>query len=59
MVGKDGSLSEFHSLGKLLEHGLERESFGIVKKMPNWSPGRKNGKPVRVKQRVEIEFKLD
>ncbi len=39
--------------------GLEKEAKRVLKAMPPWTPGRVNGKPVRVKMNVPVRFKLE
>ena len=38
--------------------GLNREAIRLVKQMPNWSPGKNNGKEVNVKMVIPIRFSL-
>ena len=57
IVEKDGSISNvrpIHSVHTL----LDKEAVRVVKSMPKWSPGKQNGKPVRVQLIVPIMFKL-
>ncbi|MDR0874335.1 MAG: energy transducer TonB [Prevotellaceae bacterium] len=37
---------------------LDKEAVRLIKSMPRWVPARKNGKPVRSKTTLEIEFEL-
>lgn len=39
--------------------GLTQEAIRVLKAMPAWTPGRMNGKPVRVKMNVPVRFKLE
>ncbi len=39
--------------------GLEQEAIRVVKAMPNWKPGKQNGKPVRVQFNLPIQFSLN
>ena len=39
--------------------GLEKEAIRVVEMMPPWTPGRMNGKIVRVKFALPINFKLE
>lgn len=39
--------------------GCDEEAIRIVKGMPNWTPGKQGGKPVRVQYNLPIRFKLD
>lgn len=58
IVEKDGSISDvrpIHSVHTL----LDKEAVRVVKSMPKWTPGKQNGKPVRVQLIVPIMFKLN
>lgn len=57
VVEKDGCISDAHIV-KSVSPALDAEALRIVNAMPNWTPGRQNGKPVRVKYTVPISFKL-
>ena len=57
IVNKDGSISEI-SIMKGLGYGLDEEALRVVKKMPNWLPGKQGGRPVRVKIIQPIKFSL-
>lgn len=57
VVEKDGSVSN----AKII-HGndsaLDKEAIRIVMSMPKWTPGRHNGRNVRTKYNVPVNFKL-
>lgn len=57
VVEKDGSVSN----AKII-HGndsaLDKEAIRIVMSMPKWTPGRQNGRNVRTKYNVPVNFKL-
>ena len=58
IVEKDGSISDVKPI--LSVHPLlNKEAVRVVKSMPKWSPGKQNGKPVRVQLIVPIMFKLN
>ena len=57
IVETDGSISGAHVV-KSVSPSLDAEALRIVNAMPNWTPGRQNGKSVRVKYTVPISFKL-
>ena len=57
VVEKDGSITDAHIV-KSVSPALNAEALRIVNAMPNWTPGRQNGKPVRVKYTVPLSFKL-
>lgn len=37
---------------------LDQEAFGIISSMPNWKPGMKDGKPVKVQFTMPILFAI-
>lgn len=58
IVEKDGSISDVRPV--LSVHPLlDKEAVRVVKSMPKWSPGKQNGKPVRVRFNVPVMFKLN
>jgi len=58
IVEKDGSISDVKPI--LSVHPLlNKEAVRVVKSMPKWSPGKQNGKPVRVRFNVPVMFKLN
>ena len=57
VVESDGSISNVEILQKK-GWGFDEEALRIVKSMPNWKPGKQNGKPVRVLFTLPISFKL-
>lgn len=58
VVEKDGSLS-----GLTVIHGvhelLDQEALRVLRKMPPWTPGKMDSKPVRCKIRIPVTFKLE
>lgn len=58
IVEKDGSISDVKPI--LSVHPLlNKEAVRVVKSMPKWSPGKQNGKPVRVRFNLPVMFKLN
>lgn len=57
VVEKDGSINEC-KIVKSVDPSLDKEAIRVVKSMPKWQPGMKDGKPVRVSYTVPISFKL-
>lgn len=53
-VNSNGSLSMIENTH--LHSNLDTEARRVVKMMPNWIPGTKNGQPAPMKQKVSIEF---
>ena len=58
IVEKDGRVSNVRLL-RSVESSLDKEAVRVVKSMPKWSPGKQNGKPVRVRFNVPVMFKLN
>lgn len=57
IVEKDGSISDVKPV--LSVHPLlNKEAVRVVESMPKWSPGKNNGKPVRVRFNLPVMFKL-
>ena len=58
IVEKDGSISDVKPV--LSVHPLlNKEAVRVVESMPKWTPGKQNGKPVRVRFNVPVMFKLN
>lgn len=57
VVAKDGSLKDVKVL-KSVSPTLDKAAMDVVKKMPRWTPGTKNGKPVDVHYCLPIRFAI-
>ena len=57
VIEKDGSVSEVKIM-KGVGGECDEEALRVVKSMPNWKPGKKDGKVVRVSYTLPINFKL-
>lgn len=55
VVDTDGSITEVSVL-KSVSKVLDEAAVEIVKKMPKWTPGKQDGKTVRVKLALPITF---
>lgn len=53
--GKLGNISVLRHATPLLDEA----AIEVVKKMPKWKPGKINGKNVRVKYQVPVQFRLN
>ena len=57
IVDVDGAISESR-----VEHSshplLDREALRVVRLMPAWNPAMENGKPVKVRYHLPVNFKL-
>ena len=56
-VEKDGNLSDIKVV-KSVDPSLDKEAIRVIKAMPQWIPGKVNGKPVRVEYTVPLTFSL-
>jgi periplasmic protein TonB len=57
IVNTDGSVSDMQVL-KRVEDGCTEEAVRVAKLLKNWTPGYKDGKPVRVPCTLPIKFSL-
>lgn len=59
VVEKDGSLSHVHvESASAYCPPCSKEAIRVVKQMPKWKPGQKNGRPVRTWVRIPIIFDM-
>ena len=59
VVNEDGAISDIQLLRKSAEFkDLDEEAIRVVKSMPNWEPGKIEGKPVKVYFNLPIVFKF-
>ena len=57
IVEKDGSIDEAKVI-RGIGSGCDEEALRVIKMMPNWKPGKVDGKDVRVEYTMPISFKL-
>lgn len=57
VVEKDGSVSEAKVVKGVCE-SIDNEALRVVNAMPKWTPGKMDGKNVRVKYTLPFTFKL-
>ena len=57
IVEKDGRVSNVRLL-RSVQSALDKEAIRVVKSMPKWTPGKHNGKSVRVRFNLPVMFKL-
>lgn len=58
IVNQDGSITDVKVLTGVDPY-LDKEAVRVVKGMPKWKPGKKNGKVVRVKYTIPVSFRLN
>jgi len=54
-VNADGSLSGFRILKKL-GYGCDEEALRVIRLMPAWNPGKQNGRKVKTKMVLPVNF---
>ncbi|MBL8009965.1 MAG: TonB family protein [Flavobacteriales bacterium] len=57
VVDKDGSITEVRTV-RGVSAGLDKEATRVMKASPKWSPGKQNGRPVKVRYVIPINFDL-
>ena len=57
IVDANGNISDV-SILRDVPGGCGAEAVRVVKSMPPWKPGKQNGKPVKVKYKLPVKFKL-
>ncbi len=57
VIGKDGLLGEL-SILKDIGGGCGQAAYDVIEEMPRWQPGIQQGKPVRVRMNLPIQFSL-
>ncbi len=57
VVERDGSVEDV-KVRRGVSPGLDKEALRVVRSMPKWSPGKMNGKAVKVRFTIPVDFKL-
>lgn len=57
VVEKDGSISDAKVI-RGIGGGCDEEALRVIKSLPNFKPGKQNGRAVRVQYNVPVNFKL-
>ena len=57
VVNRNGEVTDATVL-KGLGYGTDEEALRVIKSLPDWSPGKQNGKPVAVRYTLPIRFNL-
>jgi len=58
VVLEDGSINDVKIL-RGIDPSIAEEAVRVVQLMPNWSPGKVQGKPVKVSYKLPVRFKLE
>ncbi len=54
---KDGSITSA-TIRRSVDPAFDREALRVISSMPKWIPGKNNGRKVRVRFNVPVQFKL-
>ena len=57
VVNKDGSICE-DTVVRSVAPSLDAEAIRVVRSMPNWTPGKQKGEPVRVRFTLPVAFRV-
>lgn len=57
VVYKDGTLGSF-KIRRGVRADLDKEAMRVIKAMPNWKPGKQNGKVVNCEMTLPVKFRL-
>lgn len=57
VVEQDGRITGVRTL-RGIGHGCDEEAMRVVKSMPNWTPGKQGGKPIRVQYNLPVRFTM-
>lgn len=57
VVGSNGKITDV-TVTQSAHPLLDREAVRVIRSMPKWNPGKKDGKPVRVRYSIPINFNL-
>jgi periplasmic protein TonB len=58
VVDKNGKVTE-PTVVRELGGGCDEEALRVIRNMPNWIPGKQQGKPVKVRYTLPVRFKLE
>lgn len=58
VVNADGSISDVEVARSAGDSSLDKEAIRVVKSMPKWNPGKKNGQNVKVRTKTNVAFRL-
>ena len=56
-VNKDGSISDIEVVSGV-NPSLDKEALRVLQMMPHWTPGKRQGKTVKVRYTLPIDFRL-
>jgi serine/threonine protein kinase len=59
VVNREGGIEDVKQIGKGLAGGCTEEAIRVLQGMPKWTPGKYQGRPVKVIRTYPISFKLE
>lgn len=57
IVDETGKITDVR-MAKRMAYGMDQEAMRVVRAMPNWTPGKQDGKPVAVQFTLPVKFSL-
>jgi len=58
VVEEDGTCTNFKVV-RSVDPALDKKALRVLRMMPKWNPGKRNGKPVRVNMVLPVAFRLE
>lgn len=58
VIAENGEVKDV-TIARGVRADLDNEAVRVIRLMPNWRPGKQNGKPVNVRMNIPINFKLN
>lgn len=59
VVNENGKVSDAVAQGTALGNGLEQAAVDVINKMPEWTPGKVNGKNVKTRLVLPVTYRLE
>ena len=57
VIGRDGRVNDVTVL-RGIGYGCNKEAVRVIRRLPDWNPGKQRGKPVPVTFRMPVRFEL-
>jgi len=59
VVDYEGNIKDVKLTGARKGGGLDEEAMRVIRGMPQWKPGKQNGRPVSVLYNLPVRFQLN
>lgn len=59
VVNENGKVTNARAAGNALGSGLEQAAVDVINKMPEWTPGKVNGKNVKTRLVLPVTYKIE